>query len=48
MNNKSAYKIWLSKARDDLKWTEANLREEVYYGACFTAQQATDKASLCS
>lgn len=38
------YKIWLEKANDDLKWTKANLKEEVYYGACFTAQQAVEKA----
>ena len=37
------YLVWLEKARDDLNWTKANLREEIYYGACFTAQQAAEK-----
>lgn len=44
MNSRSPYEIWLSKARDDLEWTEANIREQIYYGACFTAQQAAEKA----
>lgn len=37
------YHIWVNKARDDIKWTEANIREEIYYGACFTAQQSVEK-----
>lgn len=37
-------KAWLAKARDDIKWTEANLREGIWYGACFTSQQAAEKA----
>jgi|SRR3989344_5628088 len=36
--------IWLLKAHDDLSWTEANIREAIYYGACFTAHQAAEKA----
>jgi len=35
---------WLKRAKDDLNWTEANIRESVWYGACFTAQQASEKA----
>lgn len=41
---KNEYKTWLEKAEDDLKWTESNLKEEVFYGACFTAQQSIEKA----
>src|SRR3989344_2796666 len=37
-------KKWLNHALDDLSWTKANLKEEVWYGACFTAQQAAEKA----
>lgn len=45
MNNQvSEYKKWILKARDDLKWTEGNLREEIWFGACFTSQQAAEKA----
>lgn len=35
---------WLAKASDDIQWTEANLREGIWYGACFTSQQAVEKA----
>lgn len=42
-NKTEEYKIWLEKAEDDLKWTQSNLKEEIYYGACFTAQQAVEK-----
>ena len=44
MKHHSESASWLAKAQDDLRWTESNLREEVYYGACFTAQQAVEKA----
>ena len=44
MNSKSTSQKWWEAALDDLKWTEANIREEVWYGACFTAQQAVEKA----
>lgn len=44
MNTKTASQTWLKRAKDDLRWTEANLKEKVYYGACFTAQQAVEKA----
>ncbi len=42
--DKSAALNWLAKAKDDLAWTQANIREKVWYGACFTAQQAAEKA----
>lgn len=38
------YSIWLNKAQDDLKWTQHNLTGSIWYGACFTAQQAAEKA----
>lgn len=38
------YKLWLAKARDDLRWTEESLKAEVFYGACFTAHQVAEKA----
>jgi HEPN domain-containing protein len=44
MKYPSATASWFTKAEDDLRWTESNLREAVYYGACFTAQQAVEKA----
>lgn len=37
------YQKWLDYASDDLSWTKSNLREKVWYGACFTAQQAAEK-----
>lgn len=40
----SPYKLWLNQALDDLSWTKSNLNEKVWYGACFTAQQAAEKA----
>jgi len=43
MNKISSIK-WLAQARNDLKWTQANIVSKIYYGACFTAQQATEKA----
>jgi len=41
---RKSYQKWLKFALDDLSWTKANLREQVWYGACFTAQQAAEKA----
>lgn len=41
---KEEYKLWLEKAIDDLKWTQANIQGKIFYGACFTAQQAAEKA----
>lgn len=39
----SSYQKWLRFAKDDLLWTDANIREKIWYGACFTAQQAAEK-----
>lgn len=36
--------IWFAQAEEDLLWAEASLREEVWRGACFAAQQAAEKA----
>lgn len=47
MNNQLFSKTaasWLQKAEDDLKWTESSLNGKIYYGACFAAQQAAEKA----
>ena len=41
----SPYKKWLNYAQDDLSWTEANIKEQIWYGACFTAQQAAEVIS---
>lgn len=38
------YKLWLEKAKDDILWTKSNLEGGIYYGACFSAQQAVEKA----
>lgn len=38
------YKLWIEKARDDLRWTKHNLDTKEYSGACFSAQQTTEKA----
>lgn len=35
---------WLVKSKDDLLWSKAGLKEEIFYGACFSAQQAGEKA----
>ena len=35
---------WINKAEDDLKWTKSNLKEKVWYGACFTAHQSVEKS----
>lgn len=38
------YKLWLQKAKEDLLWTESSLEGKIFYGACFTAHQAAEKA----
>ena len=38
------YDAWLEKAKEDLLWTKSSLEGKVYYGACFSAQQAAEKA----
>lgn len=40
----NAVQKWIDKARNDLLWTEGSLNEKIYYGACFSAQQAVEKA----
>ena len=42
--DKLASRKWLKQAADDLNWTQSNIREKIWYGACFTAQQAAEKA----
>lgn len=37
------FKLWFAKARDDLRWTKHNIETKEYSGACFSAQQATEK-----
>ena len=39
-----SWKLWLDKAKDDLLWTKASLKEEILHGTCFAAQQASEKA----
>ncbi|MDP2720514.1 MAG: HEPN domain-containing protein [bacterium] len=41
---KAEYVSWLTKAFDDLSWTKANIKGGIWYGACFSAQQAAEKA----
>lgn len=43
-NQKPPYRKWFDYATDDLLWTKANLNEKIWYGACFTAQQAGEKS----
>lgn len=43
-NQIQSSKKWLQYALDDLAWTKANLKESVWRGACFTAQQAAEKS----
>ena|SRR3989344_8100744 len=38
------YKLWFKKANDDLRWTKHNIETGEYSGACFSAQQTTEKA----
>lgn len=35
---------WLNMAEEDLLWAKASLKEEIWRGACFAAQQATEKS----
>src|SRR3989344_2516970 len=39
----SEYKLWVKKARDDIRWTRHNLETKEYSGACFSSQQAAEK-----
>jgi len=38
------YKLWLQKAKEDLLWTANSLEGKIFYGACFTTHQVTEKA----
>ena len=38
------YKLWIKKARDDLRWTKHNIEAKEFAGACFSAQQAAETA----
>lgn len=38
------YKKWLRQAEDDLKWAKSSADSEIYYGACFAAQQVIEKS----
>lgn len=44
MDNAAVGKSWLEKASDDLRWCKASIDGEVWHGACFSAQQAAEKA----
>ena len=35
---------WLNMAKEDLLWAKASLKEEIWRGACFAAQQAAEKS----
>lgn len=37
---------WLSMAEEDLLWAKASLREEIWRGACFAAQQASSASDV--
>lgn len=37
-------KKWLNMAEEDLLWAKASLREAIWRGACFAAQQAAEKS----
>lgn len=44
MDNTLAATKWLANAQDDLRWCEASIAGSVWHGACFSAQQAAEKA----
>lgn len=44
MDNKKIAAKWLANAEDDLRWCEASIAGSVWHGACFSAQQAAEKA----
>lgn len=43
MDKQAVSEKWLEKAKDDLRWTEANIKQKIWYGACFMAHQAVEK-----
>lgn len=40
----NAAKQWIIRAKDDILWTENNIRGGFYTQACFTAQQVAEKS----
>ena len=44
MDNKKIAATWLANARDEVRWCEASIAGGVWHGACFSAQQAAEKA----
>jgi len=44
MDNTETTNRWLLNAEDDIRWCEASLTGGVWHGACFSAQQAAEKA----
>jgi len=43
-NSPPPFQNWLEKAQDDVRWSEASLKDDVYHGTCFSAQQAVEKS----
>lgn len=37
-------KKWFNIAEEDLLWAKASLKEGIWRGACFAAQQASEKS----
>ena len=44
MDNNAVSKTWLAQSKDDLRWCQASIDGNVWHGACFSAQQAAEKA----
>jgi HEPN domain-containing protein len=42
--NRKAAERWLDRAKDDLAWSRASVKESIFHGACFSAQQAGEKS----
>ncbi len=40
----NAAKEWLARAKDDISWTESNIKSGFYTQACFTFQQVAEKS----
>jgi HEPN domain-containing protein len=38
------YNFWIRQSADDLLWTKSSLKNGIWYGACFSAQQVVEKA----
>lgn len=37
-------KQWITQAEEDLLWAEVSLKEKIFRGACFAAQQSAEKS----